>query len=127
MIQQPSLPFSGRSATSRANSLQGAAHAAPWAGKQAQAVLRVIRDAGARGCTDWEIIVLSGVSRSSVCARRNALMDAGLVLEHPDTTQGTRVSGPWHRPCTVYVAWDAKRADESGMVCGKIDGARTCY
>jgi len=109
-MTQTSLPFSGRTSTSRANSLQSSRDAAHYAGRQAQKVLRVIREAGCRGSTDWDVIAITSISRSSVCARRNALMDAGLVVEHPDTAYRSRVAGPWGRRCTVYVShdWTAK-------------------
>ena len=99
MTSQPSLPFSGRSAMARSCSLAGAIDALPRSGTQAARVLAIIREAGPVGRTDWELVALSGLQRSSICARRNALLDAGLVREN-----GTRLAGPWMRRCTVYVA-----------------------
>lgn len=113
MLTQPSPPWAGRSATSRANSLASAAKAAHYAGAQAQLVLMAIRQAGPRGATDWDVIALTGISRSSLCARRNALMDAGLVVEHPGRLdERTRVAGPWQRACTVYVTREDAEAIE---------------
>lgn len=96
---QASLPFSGRSSTARACSLAGALDALPRSGTQAARVLAIIREAGPVGRTDWDLVALSGLQRSSICARRNALMDAGLVRE-----DGSRVAGPWRKRCSVYVA-----------------------
>lgn len=103
---QPSLPFSGRSATARACSVAGAIDAEPRAGTQARRVLEVIREAGARGVTDWDLKALTGLERSTICARRNALLDADLVRPW-----GARVAGPWQRQCTVYVAREHQHAE----------------
>ena len=117
-MPQPSLPFSGRSATSRATSLTAARDASHVAGHQAQAVLRVIRESGTRGVTDWDIIAATGIQRSSVCARRNALMNAKpqpLVVERPGYAhERSRRSGPWQRECTVYVTREAAEQITSG-------------
>jgi hypothetical protein len=98
-MRQPSLPFSGRTPHARACSLAGALDAQPRSGTQAYRVLAIIREAGRVGVTDWELHALAGLERTTICARRNALLDAGLVRE-----DGTRAAGPWHRQCTVWVA-----------------------
>lgn len=103
---QPSLPFSGKTSTARACSLSGAIDAEPRAGTQARHVLEVIRQAGARGVTDWDLKALTGLERSTICARRNALLDADLVRPW-----GSRVAGPWHRQCSVWVARDFARSE----------------
>jgi hypothetical protein len=116
MQELASPPSTGRSATSRANSRASAKKAAHYAGAQAQAVLRVIRESGLRGLTDWDICALADISRTSCCARRNALMDATppLVVEHPDEKQRSRVAGRWSRNCTVYVSAEAARQWQNG-------------
>jgi hypothetical protein len=110
MQTQPNLPSAGRTATSRANSLQSARDAAHYAGAQAQRVLAVIRESGLRGATDWDVIAATSIQRSSVCARRNSLIDAGLIVEHPDSRQRSRASGPFGRRCTVWVSTEHAKA-----------------
>ena len=106
--RQPTLPFSGRTPTARAASLAGAQAAEPRAGTQAQRVLEVIRSMRTRGATDWDIKALTAFERSSICARRNALLDAGLVVD----SGRTREAGPWKSACTVYVAREYAGAAE---------------
>jgi hypothetical protein len=101
MGDQPHLPFRGRSAVSRANSLQAGQDAALTRAPKTLAALRFYHEAGPHGLTDYDLEGLSGFMRSTICSIRNALIDAGLVVEH-----GSRPSGPWHRSCTVYLHVD---------------------
>lgn len=115
MPEQPSLPFSGRSATARACSAKAARDAAHVAGRQAQAILQAIRSAGTHGLTRWDIESITGVSRSSACGRLGALLGAQLVVERPGLEhERTRPAGPWGRRCVVYVSREAAQAIREG-------------
>lgn len=96
---QINLPFSGRSATARSCSMKAAVAAAADRAVKTNTVLRVIREARDRGLTRHDVRDLTAYAVNSICPMLTALRDAGLIVE-----QGSRVSGPWSRDCTIYVA-----------------------
>lgn len=80
------LPFSGACVLSRHCSHQGAKSAAERCGRQALAILALYK---ARGpLTDAEVAQLLNIERTSVNARRNALVKLGLV-QACDTVKNT--------------------------------------
>lgn len=83
-----SLPFSGETPQSRHASRAGAENAAPRALSQAIRYMQALKDRPAHGLTDAEAAVVLGIERSSVNARRAALVKAGLVYASSDTRPG---------------------------------------
>jgi len=77
-VLTPSLPFSD---TVGGTSYDAAVHAHQFAGSQRERLLAWFQQRGARGSTDRETEVGLGMSRSSVCARRNELIALGLVVK----------------------------------------------
>ena len=95
---QAHLPFGGRSSTARSCSMRAAEDAARTRGQKSERVLRLLAEAGTRGLTRHDLEAVTGYRTSSLCSIVDALVSAGLVCE-----QGSRISGPFRRECTVYV------------------------
>ncbi|MGE0594567.1 MAG: hypothetical protein AB7G23_02880 [Vicinamibacterales bacterium] len=79
---QRALPWQGGSETSH----EGAVAARVFGGSQRDQVLAFYEACGTRGATDEEVARGTGVKQTSVCARRNELLD---VLEMHGTRTGS--------------------------------------
>jgi predicted ArsR family transcriptional regulator len=82
-----SLPFQGSTLLSRHCSAEGAKSAAERCGRQAVALLALYRSHGP--LTDAQAADAMGIERTSINARRNALVKLGLV-EAYDTVKNDR-------------------------------------
>lgn len=78
LSDNPSLPFSGSTPIAKHCSAQGAKTAQPRAGSQALKVLCLIQ--AHTLLTDHELADLAGLPLATVCARRNFLMQKGLIV-----------------------------------------------
>jgi predicted ArsR family transcriptional regulator len=77
MADTPLLPWQGVTPHSKQASYSGAVTAGPNAKNQQERILDWLSRNGP--ATDDQISTALGIMRSSVCARRNALMQAGLI------------------------------------------------
>src|SRR5574338_13895 len=95
--EQPRLPWSGSTPTARACSYEGALSAQARSAAQIWAYFRFLRACGCRGATDHEAAEHLGIPVTSVCARRNWLMqeprrlvrDSGLTRPGPTGVRNT--------------------------------------
>ena len=97
---QTGLPFAARSHTSYRAAVAEAALERRAA--KTQRYLEALAAAGARGLTDHEAHVATGLQISSVCSIRNATMHCGLVVR-----LGTRVNPLTGHQNTVYAHREA--------------------
>lgn len=100
-LRRADSPRSGYNARNGSKSSKRAAIAiAPTSGTQRFRILEVIVYSGKRGRTQWEIVDMANVLRSSACARVKELEEGHFIRKHGERT------GPRGTSESVYYALD---------------------
>lgn len=110
MDAQPSLfdtvtmPASGKHhANAGDTEREGAEFVTPRSGSQRHRMLKALA-AAPYGLTDFDLVREVRIARTSVCARRNELMEAGMVAD-----SGRRVRGPFGPRNAIWELTDLGR------------------
>lgn len=111
----PRLPWQGRSPAAAQSSYEGAQQAAKSSAAMCTVLLRYLRDAGPRGRTDAETEIELGWPANVVTARRNELLERGLVaVAWPESRRPSvkppRRAGSKPIRVTVWIASSAATA-----------------